>query len=368
MTTSGAAGRTHPILGGSHDAAAVCGDAATNTATCDAQIVTNKSLQPLTTAVYADGLSATQIQTAYGLTGRSAATTVAVVDTYANPTAMKSLNTYRSQFGLGPANITQVNQDGGATLPSGDPNWGVEEMLDLEMVSAACPDCKILYVGANSASPDDLGAAVNTAVRLGAKVVSNSYGSDESAGALYAQGKYYTHPGVAITASSGDGGYGVSYPAAFNTVVAVGGTSLTLNPDGTRASETAWADGGSGCSRFVPKPHWQKDSYCENRTVADVSAVADPNTGVAVYDAYGLQGWSVVGGTSVSAPIIAGIFGRAGHISDNPVRRLYSAPKGSLYDVTAGANGTCSALYLCEGIKGYDGPTGLGSPNGIGAF
>ncbi|GAA3841103.1 hypothetical protein GCM10022403_086680 [Streptomyces coacervatus] len=368
LTRSATAGQDHPILDRSRQAASVCGDMVADGTACGVKIATDQSLQPLVTADYQDGLSATQLQTAYGLTGPSKATTVAVVDAYANPDAVASLNTYRSRFGLGPADITQVNQDGGSTLPEANANWGVEEMLDLEMVSAACPDCKILYVGADSASFDDLGTAVNTAVRLGAKVVSNSYGGDESADALHAQDAYYTHPGVAITVSSGDGGYGISYPAAFNTVVAVGGTSLTLNPDGTRASETSWEGAGSGCSRFVAKPRWQKDSACANRTVADVSAVADPATGVAVYDSYGLQGWSVVGGTSVAAPVIAGVYGRTGHTGGNPAQRLYSAPKGSLYDVTAGSNGTCSALYLCEGAKGYDGATGLGSPNGVGAF
>jgi subtilase family serine protease len=252
-------------------------------------------------------------------------------------------------------------------MPGADPAWGTEEMLDLEMVSAACPTCSILYVGADSPSLDDLGAAVNTAVKLGAKVVSNSYGSADAAHNDQYQAKYYQHPGVAITASSGDYGYGVEAPAAYNSVIAVGGTSLTLDASGARKSETAWGDAGSGCSRFTSKPVWQHDGYCAHRTVADVSAVADPDTGVAVYDEVN-GGWLIAGGTSVSAPFIAGIYGLTGHTSGHPAQRLYTAPHHSLYDVTSGLNGTCSSDYLCSGMPGYDAPTGVGSPNGVGAF
>ncbi|MFD4507613.1 hypothetical protein [Streptomyces sp. NPDC058457] len=186
LARSATAGRDHPILDRSRQAASVCGDVVVDGIACGVKIAADQSQQPLVTADYEDGLSAPQLQTAYGLTGASRATTAAVVDAYANPDAVASLNIYRSRFGLGPADITQVNQDGGSTLLEANVNWGVEEMLDLEMVSAACPDCKILYAGADSASFDDLGTAVNTAVRPGAKVVSNSYGGDESADALYA--------------------------------------------------------------------------------------------------------------------------------------------------------------------------------------
>ncbi|MCL2730877.1 MAG: hypothetical protein FWE15_12750 [Actinomycetia bacterium] len=361
------AGR-HPVLNATHRTATACAAVPRpGYASCSAQVVTDTALKPLTSADYQDGYTPAQLQSAYGLKGLKGTTTVAVVDAYANPDAQKSLNAYREQFGLGPIHLTQVGQDGTSKLPAANTGWGTEEMLDLEMVSATCPTCSILYVGASSASFDDLGTAVNTAVKLGAKVVSNSYGGYEDASSLQYQAKYYQHPGVAITASSGDDGYGVSVPAAYNSVIAVGGTSLTLDASGARTKETAWDGAGSGCSRFTPKPAWQRDSYCANRTVSDVSAIADPDTGVAVYDSAD-GGWLVVGGTSVSAPVIAGIYGLTGHTSGQPAQRLYTAPAHSLYDVGSGLNGTCSSDYLCSGVAGYDGPTGVGSPNGVGAF
>ncbi|MEU9449060.1 hypothetical protein [Streptomyces sp. NPDC048277] len=361
------AGR-HPLLNTAHRTATACAAAPRpGYASCNAQVVTDSALKPLATTDYEDGYTPAQLQSAYGLKGLTGRTTVAVVDAYANPDAQKSLNAYRERFGLGPIHLTQVGQDGTSQLPTANSGWGTEEMLDLEMVSAACPTCSILYVGADSATFDDLGTAVNTAVKLGAKVVSNSYGGDEGADNAQIQAKYYQHPGVAITASSGDLGYGVSVPAAFDSVIAVGGTSLTLDASGTRTNETAWGDAGSGCSRFTAKPSWQHDGYCAHRTVSDVSAVADPDTGVAVYDS-AAGGWLVVGGTSVSAPVIAGIYGLTGHTSGLPARRLYTAPGHSLYDVGSGLNGTCSSEYLCSGLSGYDGPSGVGSPNGVGAF
>jgi subtilase family serine protease len=137
-------------------------------------------------------------------------------------------------------------------------------------------------------------------------------------------------------------------------------------------TETVWAGAGSGCSAFIPKPAWQTDAGCAKRTVADVSAVADPATGVAVYDTYLLapnnRGWLVFGGTSVSAPIIAGVYALAGNgLSINYGSFSYSH-LGSLFDVLSGSNGSCGGSYLCTGMAGYDGPTGNGTPNGTGAF
>lgn len=231
------------------------------------------------------------------------------------------------------------------------------------------PSCHIIYVGANSASFNDLAAAVDTAARLGANVISNSYGGSEfSTEATIAS--HYNHSGVAITVSSGDSGYGVQIPAAFNTVTAVGGTTLTLNTNGTRVSETVWSGAGSGCSAYITKPTWQLDTLCANRTVADVAAVADPATGVAVYDSYGSHrgaNWYVFGGTSVAAPIIGAVYALSGNTAGVPASLAY-AKAGSLFDVTSGSNGSCGGTYLCTGGSGYDGPTGNGTPNGAGAF
>lgn len=370
-------------IGGSADAASstgyskrVCAHAATGYAACDAHVRTNAHLKPLATTTYQSGYSPAQLRTAYGISG-SSNVTVAVVDAYAHPSAASDLGVYRAQFGLGTANLTQVNQTGGPiTTVSGNTGWGQEEMLDLEMVSAMCPSCPILYVGANSASFSDLATAVNTAAAKGAKVISNSYGGREFSTESSIAGAY-NHSGVAITASSGDSGYGAQVPAAFNTLTAVGGTSLKLTGGGARSSETVWSGAGSGCSAYIAKPSWQHDSACTRRTIADVAAVADPATGVAVYDSYGSTGganWYVFGGTSVAAPIIGGVYALSGNTAGTPAQLAYSAPAGSLYDVTSGNNGRCtkgrytSGAYLCTGVTGYDGPTGNGTPNGTGAF
>jgi hypothetical protein len=207
-------------------------------------------------------------------------------------------------------------------------------------------------------------------------VVSNSYGGNEFSSETSLAGAY-NHPGVAITVSSGDSGYGAQAPAVFNTVTAVGGTTLTLNSDGTRRGETVWSGAGSGCSAYIAKPSWQHDSSCARRTVADVAAVADPNTGVAVYDSYGSTGganWMVFGGTSVAAPIIGAVYALSGNTANVPAAMSYAAPAGSLFDVTSGSNGRCvrgkstTGAYLCTGGAGFDGPTGNGTPNGTAAF
>ncbi len=367
---------------GSADAAAsgvyskrVCAHASTGYAACDAHVRTNSNLKPLATQG-PTGYSPTQLRGAYSIPATSSTTTVAIVDAFANPNAATDLAAYRTQFGLGTANLTQMNQTGGSiTTVSGDVGWGQEEMLDLEMVSAMCPTCHILYVGANSASFNDLATAVNRAATAGATVISNSYGGNEFSTET-SLASSYNHAGVTITASTGDSGYGAQAPAAFNTVVAVGGTHLVLSGN-TRSSETVWSGAGSGCSAYITKPSWQHDGSCARRTIGDTAADADPATGVSVYDSYGSTGgnnWYVFGGTSVAAPLIGGIYGLTGHGSPTAASTLYSAPAGSLFDVTSGSNGRCvrghttTGAYLCTGVAGYDGPTGNGTPNGVGAY
>jgi hypothetical protein len=294
------------------------------------------------------------------------------------------------QYGLPACNTAngcfrKVNQDGVAgSYPASDSGWGFEIALDIDMVSATCPACSILLVEANDSEFVNMGLAVNTAVALGAIAVSNSYGGAEvSSEAQYDQ--YFNHPGVAITVATGDCGYQcangtpfVQYPAASPYVVAVGGTSLIHDSSARSWGETAWGNSkggaGSGCSRYEPKPSWQHDSGCSMRTQADVSAVADPLTGVAVYDSY-YAAWRVAGGTSASAPIIAATYALAGSpgVGSYPASNLYSSA-ANLNDVTSGNNdvtfGSCPKAYpyLCSGVAGYDGPTGLGTPNGINAF
>ncbi|WP_280702750.1 S53 family peptidase [Kitasatospora sp. GP82] len=348
---------------------------------CHALVRTD--ISPLASApnIVPPGYGPSDLRSAYSLpaTGGAGAT-VAVVDAYDDPNAEADLAVYRAQYGLAPCTtangcFSKINENGSTSpLPAPNAAWAGETSLDLDTVSAVCPSCKILLVEANSSSLSDLGTAVNTAVRLGAKYVSNSYGGSESSYDPTFDSQYFNHPGVAITVSAGDAGYGVEYPAASRYVTAVGGTSLIRSATTRGWSETVWGTPlggvgtGSGCSAYDAKPSWQSDSGCPRRTVADVSAVADPATGVAVYDTYSAPGWQVYGGTSVSAPLIAGVYALAGTPTASTYPSAYPYTHlSSLYDVTSGANGSCGT-YLCTARAGYDGPTGLGTPHGTAAF
>jgi subtilase family serine protease len=321
------------------------------------------------------GYGPADLQAAYKLPSATggAGMTVGIVDAYGYNNAESDLAVYRAQFGLPPCTTAngcfqKVNQSGvPGSYPKASSGWDTEQALDVDMVSAICPNCKILLVESNSANQADLDAAVDTAARLGAVAISNSYGGAENSSS--ANDQHYNHPGVAITASSGDNGYGVEFPASSQFVTAVGGTSLTRAGGGRGWTETVWGGAGSGCSAYVPKPTWQKDTGCGMRTVADVSAVADPNTGVAVYETFGHRGgWQVYGGTSVASPIVASVYALAGGgWASTPSSYAYATPS-ALFDVTSGSNGSCGGSYLCTGGGGYDGPTGLGTPNGVGAF
>jgi subtilase family serine protease len=328
------------------------------------------------------GLGPSSLQSAYNLPSSThgSGETVAVVDAFNDPDAVSDVATYRSSWGLPACNtsteagcLTVVNQNGAASpLPSnsGTTGWATEESLDVDMVSAICPACHIYLVEANSASLVNLGTAVNSAISVDhAEFVSNSYGGKQSTKDSTYDTKYYEHKGVAVTASAGDSGYGVSYPALSRFVTSVGGTSLKTASNSRGWTETVWSGSGSGCSRNEKKPTWQHDSGCSKRTDNDVAADANPNTGVAIYDTYDQGGWLGVGGTSVSSPIIASVFALAGTPAAGtwPTSYIY-AHTSDLYDVTSGKNGTCSPAYLCHGEVGYDGPTGWGTPNGLGAF
>ncbi|MFE7278206.1 peptidase S8 [Streptomyces sp. NPDC057623] len=378
-------------------------------ASCDALRVTSgttafqeeqaakKGVEPATIKPNADsstptGYGPSDLQSAYGLTSAAAADgageTIAIVDAYDDPNAESDLATYRDHYGLSECTtdngcFKKVSQTGSTTsLPSPDSGWAGEISLDVDMASAICPNCNILLVEAKSTSMANLGTAVNEAVKLGARFVSNSYGGSESSSDTSFDSSYFNHPGVAITVSSGDDAYGVEYPAASKYVTAVGGTALSKASSSRGWSEKVWfqtnSDGsvsgpGSGCSSYDAKPSWQTDTGCGKRTVADVSAVADPATGVSVYDTYGADGtgWNTYGGTSASAPIIAGVYALGGTpgSSDYPAQYPYNAAGTSaLNDVTSGNNGTCSTSYFCTAKSGYDGPTGWGTPQGLAAF
>ncbi len=301
---------------------------------------------------------------AYNLpTTASGTPTVGIVDAYNNPDLASNLATYRSHYGL-PACTTSsgclriVNQTGGTTLPRNNSGWGLEKSLDLDMVSAICENCHILLVEATSTSNSSLGTAVNEAVKLGAIAVSNSYGESEFSSEASSCSSYYQHNNVAVTASTGDSGPGVSYPAVCPTVTGVGGT--TLNSNGT---ETAWntsrtEGSGGGCSAYIAIPSWQSSSVtgCSRRAVADVSADADPATGADVYDSYGYGGWIEVGGTSESSPIIASVFALAGNVSGT------TTPAALPWN-----NYGSGCLFEVGGVR-YAFQTGLGSPDGTGCF
>ena len=323
------------------------------------------------------GYGPTSLRSAYNLTATgSAAATVAIVDAYDDPNAESDLAAYRTQFGL-PACTTangcfkKVNGNGATSpLPTGNTGWAGEISLDIQMVSAVCPNCHILLVEAASSSNTNLYKAEDTAYASGAKFISNSWGGSESSGETSSD-THFNHPGVAITVSTGDDGYGTEYPATSQYVTAVGGTSLTTSTNARGWSETAWSGAGSGCSSYETKPAAQAGvtTGCTRRAVADVSAVADPNTGVAVYQTYGGSGWTVYGGTSVAAPIIASVYALAGAPGASDLAGQYPyAHTGSLWDVSSGTNGSCATAVLCTSGAGWDGPTGLGTPNGTAAF
>ncbi len=346
------------------------------------------AVHPAATASTPSGFGPSDLQSAYSLPSSTAGSgeTVAIVDAYDDPNAASDLATYRTKFGLPACTtanscFTKVNQTGGTTYPKSDSGWSQEISLDLDMVSATCPNCHILLVEANSSSMSDLGTAVNEAAALHANAISNSYGGSEYAAETTDDSNYYHHPGIAITVSSGDGGYGVEFPASSQFVTAVGGTSLKRSTAARGWAETAWTctgslgcylngGAGSGCSKYEPKPSAQTDTGCSRRTVADVSAIADPNTGVAVYDSFKSSGWLVFGGTSVASPIVASVYALAGNTAIINNGSYPYSHTGSLNDVTAnsGKQVSCTPSYLCNAGAGYDGPTGLGTPNGTAAF
>lgn len=371
------------------DVKSVCGTPEAGDFTCFALQRTNVAprMGLLRTADSAPvGYGPADLQSAYNLPDDGGeGQTIAIVDAYDDPQAEADLALYRQQYGLPACTtangcFTKVDQQGGSDYPPADDGWAAEISLDLDMVSAVAPKAHILLVEADDASTANLTAAEDEAVALGAKVVSNSWGSSYTTSpedpTETSLDPYFDHPGVAIVAAAGDYGYGVSYPAASPYVTSAGGTTLVRDPGSARGwSESVWNDGtgngatGSGCSLYEPKPPFQTDTGCANRTVADVSAVADPNTGLAVYDSSD-GGWVVIGGTSASAPIIAGTYADAGTpvAGTQPNEYPYLAPASDLNDVTSGSNGTCSVSYLCNAAPGYDGPTGLGTPSGLGAF
>jgi subtilase family serine protease len=301
-----------------------------------------------TPAAMLPGLHPADLQSVYALPSQSAGGTVAIVDAYDDPAAEADLAVYRSAFGLPActsangcfAKLNQTGQQG--TYPSENTGWATEISLDLDMVSAACPHCKIQLIEANSPTFDDLGSGVDAAASLHPLAISNSYYGPEWSGEI-SQDAHYLHPGIAITVSAGDQD-STFYPAASPYVTAIGGTSLSRS--GGSWNETAWTYGGRGCSLYEPKQSWQGATGCKARATVDVAAVADPQTGVAIYDSLA-GGWLVAGGTSAGAPIVAAAYA----LSQNP--------QGPAYSYEHRGN------FTTIGTGSYNPITGLGSPDGV---
>jgi subtilase family serine protease len=356
-----------------------CDVPAAHVAACDAQVVTDSAGTPLVTngTPPSGALTPAKLHGAYSLptTAQSGTPTIAIVDAFDDPNIEADLGAYDSQYGLPPCTtsngcFTKVNQTGGTTYPNANAGWSLEIALDVETAHQICQNCNILLVEATSNSDADLYAAENEAAALGATAISNSWGGSEYSGET-TDDSAFDHPNVFITASSGDSGYGVEYPAASPYVTAVGGTTLSVGTGNSWLGETAWSGTGSGCSAYEPKPAWQTDSGCTRRTVADVSADADPNSGAAVYDSVtyqGQSGWFQVGGTSLASPLIASVYALTGATANGSYGSIPYSHTLSLHDVMSGSNGSCGGSYLCTATGGYDGPTGLGTPAGLTAF
>jgi subtilase family serine protease len=349
----------------------VCGRVVGLKARCDALVVTDR----LGKAIGHDGESIagytpSDLRDAYKITADGISSTiVATVDAFGYDNAESDLAVYRAQFGLPPCTTAngcfrKFNQKGRQKkYPPQNIGWAEQSALDLDMASAMCPNCQIWLVESNTNSLKSLASAVDTAARLGAHVIANSYGADSNVPRHIQLS--YRHPGIAITASSSESGRGSQFPASSPYVTAVGGTHLVRDNSARGWSETSF---GYGSCTIDRKPKWQTDTGCAKRTIADVAAVADPATGVAVYgpNGSGVSTWLEFGGTSVAAPIIGGVYGANGgtvKYGSDPY-----AHTDALFDIVSGPGGDCDPEYLCNAGPGYDGPTGLGTPNGTAAF
>ncbi|HTU78275.1 MAG TPA: S53 family peptidase [Solirubrobacteraceae bacterium] len=325
------------------------------------------------------GYSPEDLRSAYKIPASGGAgVTVAIVDAFGFSQIETDLATYRERYDLGSCTkedgcLKVVNQEGNeAPLPSDFPlGWTPEQALDVDMVSALCPECHILLVEASDGTLADLAAATNEAAQLGASVISNSYGftgeSECGEGGCEQYLADYDQPGIDVVAGAGDDGYkaGVAFPAESPNVIAVGGTNLHRAHNSRKWRETAWDDTGSGCSTEA-KPPWQKDKGCAGRTDNDVAAVASPETPVSSYQPYG--GWRNESGTSAATAILAGIMAHSGSFTRSLGAQVFYEYPDMLFDVTKGKNGECGGKktrYLCTAKRGYDGPTGWGTPDGV---
>ncbi len=354
-----------------NSAHAACGGSRIGQAQCDVLIANGGAH-----SMYA-GWSAKDLEAAYDLPSstKGKGQNVYIVDAYDNPDVANDFAAYRKGMGLPAGTLNKYNQDGQmSNYPQGSPGWGVEIDLDVEMASASCPKCTIDLVEANSNAWTDIEAAETEAVKLGGTIVSNSY---DGSGASESD---YDTKGVTYLASAGDSGYGIFDPATFQRVIAVGGTFLNNASGKRKYGEVVWTDSGGGCSIGTTKPKWQKDPDCASRTANDVAAVAVNAT---EYDTYSEGGWITVDGTSISSPLVAGMVGLAGNSTkQDGGKNLWNAfsklsfkkqqKDKNIYYISSGSNGQCGGEYLCTAGTGqfgiYSGPTGWGTPDGVGAL
>jgi subtilase family serine protease len=333
----------------------------------------NPPIRILRQASTPTGTTPAQMVVAYGfsqLPNQGAGQTIALIDAYDDPNIESDLGVFDTEFGLPACTtdngcFTKVYASG--KQPTGNPSWGVEISLDVEWAHAIAPQAKIVLVEASNAFNFALYNAVDAGVSSGASVVSMSWGGGESSSETR-HDRHFNVPYVTFLASSGDDGYGVNYPAASPYVVGVGGTTLTIQSNGTYVSETAWSGSGGGISAYEPQPQYQAGVVNSTfRAVPDVAYDADPNTGVPVYDSYGYGGWVQVGGTSMAAPEWGALFAIVNSMraaeSKAPINGalpyLY-ALTADLHDVITGSNGSCG--QLCTAGPGYDEVTGNGTP------
>jgi hypothetical protein len=311
----------------------------------------------------------------YRIPAASTSATVGIVDVGSDPNTEAQMSYFRRTFGL-PACTTgngcfrEVAQDGSGALPPVNSDWTTEIAIDVQAVSAVCPTCHILLVDADSASSGDMGQAVLTATRLGASYLSLSYGSPASAGDRSTGSTYYADSDVTYVAATGDNGYagGTLFPASAPNVVAAGGTSVWRS--GSEWQQTTWSGSGSGCSPVAPSPLSQSrpananDACDGHRAVSDLSALADPNTGLMIYRA---GSWWSAGGTSLATPIIASLYALVGnHTAPMSIYQNDAGSASAFVDITSGSTGkSCSPSVLCHAGPGWDGPTGLGTPSGL---
>ena len=344
---------------------------------CKSSVLVDASGAIVATALPA-GIGATDIQKAYNVdVTLGSGQTVAVVDAYGYTDIESDLAVYRSTYGLPPCTIasgclTVVNDNGETTpLPAEGSDadaqgWIGETAFDVDMVSAGCPMCKIVVVEAGAPGNAGLDIGQTAAVKLKVGTISDSWGGPEDPTSPGEEGSF-NNAGIGTFVSSGDDGYNnggslPQYPSTSAFVISVGGTTMTVDTTQARGwGEVAWTDGGSSCSTIIAKPSYQpSQAACAMRAASDLSAAADGGSqGIANYVAK-QNGWSQADGTSAASPITAAVFAGAGH-GDAVPAFIYKHPD-AFNDVVMGINGGC-ASNLCDAGAGWDGPTGVGTPD-----